>query len=135
LRGLDRFSHTGDFVTGKVVDDDRVAWRERGGEDFLDIDAERVTVHGTFQHPGGDQTVTAQAAGKGCRLPMSPRGLADEPFASSTSPVGADHLGVGAGFVNEHKLGGVKARLAGLPKLARLSYVGPVLLGGMQRFF
>jgi hypothetical protein len=66
---------------------------------------------------------------------MSPRDLADEPLAPSTSPVSADHLGVGAGFVNEHQLGGIKARLAGLPMLARLSDVGPVLLGGVQRFF
>jgi hypothetical protein len=68
---------------------------------------------------------------------MPPRGLADEPLAPSTSPVGADqdHLGVGAGFVNEHQLGWVKACLAGLPTFARLSYVGPILLGGVQRFF
>jgi hypothetical protein len=66
---------------------------------------------------------------------MSPRGLADKPLAPSTSPVSADHLGVGAGFVNEHQLGGIKACLAGFPMLARLSDVGPVLLGGVQRFF
>ena len=109
--------------------------RERWDEHLLDIDAEGVAVHGAFQHPRRDQTVAAQAAGEGCRLPMAPRGLADEPLAPSTSSVDADHLGVGAGSVDEHQLVGIKARLTGLPALARLSYVGPILLGGVQRFF
>ncbi len=99
----------------KIVDDDECLRARASDENLFDIDAERVTIHRTFQYPRGDQTVAAQAAGEGCRLPMSPRGLADEPLASSTSlSVAADHLGVGAGFVNEHQLGGVKACLAGL---------------------
>jgi hypothetical protein len=64
-----------------------------------------------------------------------PRGLADEPPAPATSSVDADHLGVGAGLVDEHQLGGVKARLACRPAFARQGYVGPVLFGRVQRFF
>ena len=66
---------------------------------------------------------------------MTPRGLADEPLAPSTSSVDADHLGIGAGLVDEHQLGGIKAYLACLPALASHGYVGPILLGGVQRFF
>src|ERR1019366_2596074 len=50
------------IVAGKVVDDDCVGSRESGDEHLLDIDAERVAGHGTFQHPGRDQTVAPQAA-------------------------------------------------------------------------
>jgi hypothetical protein len=32
-------------------------------------------------HPGRDQTVAARAAREGCGLPMTPRGLADEPLS------------------------------------------------------
>jgi hypothetical protein len=66
---------------------------------------------------------------------MTPRGLAEEPLAPSTSSIDADHLGVGAGLIDEHQLGWVKACLACLPTFAGLRYVGPILFGGMQRFF
>ena len=66
---------------------------------------------------------------------MTPRGLADEPLTSSTSSVDPDHLGVGTRLVDKHQLGGVKACLACLPAFARQGYVGPVLFGGVQRFF
>ena len=112
-----------------------VASREGWDEHLLDVDEERVAGHGTFQHPRCDQTVAAQAAGEGCGLPMTPGGLADESLAPSTSSVDADHLGVGARLVDEHQLGGVKARLACLPTFASQGYVGPVLFGSVQRFF
>ena len=67
-------SHSGNFVAGKVVDDYCVAGRERRDEHLLDIDEESVAGHGTFQYPGRDQTVVAQAAGEGCGFPMTPRG-------------------------------------------------------------
>ncbi len=38
-------------------------------------------------------------------------------------------FGVGARLVDEHQLGGVKARLACLPTFASQGYVGPVLFG------
>src|SRR5260370_35276776 len=44
-------------------------------------------------------------------------------------------FGVGARLVDEHQLGGVKARLACLPTFASQGYVGPGLFGGVQRFF
>jgi hypothetical protein len=132
---FDRFTHTGNFVAGEVVDDDCVTWRESRDQLLLDIDTECVAGHRTFHHLGRDQTVAAQAAGEGCSLPMTPWGLADEPFAPSTSPVDADHLGVDASLIDEHKLGGIKARLPCLPAFASLGYVGPILLGGVQRFF
>ena len=122
-------------MAGEIVDDDNVASREGWDEHLLDVDEERVAGHGTFQHPRCDQTVAAQAAGEGCGLPMTPGGLADESLAPSTSSVDADHLGVGARLVDEHQLGGVKARLACLPTFASQGYVGPVLFGGVQRFF
>src|ERR1035437_5382998 len=109
--------------------------REGWDQHLLDVDEECVAGHGTFQHPGCDQTVAAQAAGEGCGFPMTPRGLADEPLAPATSSVDADHLGVGARLVDEYQLGGVKACLACLPAFPRQGYVGPVLFCGVQRFF
>ena len=66
---------------------------------------------------------------------MSPRRLADQPLATATAPVGANHLGRGSGLIDEHQALRIKARLPGLPALPRLGYVGPLLLGRVQSFF
>lgn len=66
---------------------------------------------------------------------MSPRSLADQTLALSTPSIDADHLGIGARLIDEHQLGGVEARLACFPAFTRLGYVGPILFGGVQRFF
>ena len=66
---------------------------------------------------------------------MTPWSLADQTLAPSTPSVDADHLGVGARLIDEHQLGGIEARLACLPAFTRLGYVGPILFGGVQRFF
>jgi hypothetical protein len=52
-----------------------------------------------------------------------------------TSSIGTGHLGVGAGFINEHKPFWIKARLHRLPLLARLGDIGTVLFSGVQSFF
>lgn len=66
---------------------------------------------------------------------MPPRRLADQPPATATAAVSADHLGRGSGLIDEHQALDIKLRLAGLPALPRFGYVGPLLLGCVQSFF
>ena len=66
---------------------------------------------------------------------MAPGLLADQTLAAAASATGADHLGVGPGLVDEHQPRRIKSGLAGLPALARLCHVGPVLFGRVQGFF
>jgi hypothetical protein len=49
--------------------------------------------------------------------------------------MGACHLGVGAGFINEYNPFWIKLRLSRLPSLARFGDVGPILFSGVQSFF
>ena len=77
----------------------------------------------------------AQTADEGGGLPMTPGGLADQPFSDRAASVGAGHLGVGAGFVQEDQFRRIKLALARLPRRARFGDVRTVLFGGVQRFF
>jgi hypothetical protein len=123
------------LVGRQVVHDHDVAVGQGGGEDLLDIGLEGVAVHRTVENPRGHEAVAAQAAGEGGGLPMTPGDLADQPLADRASPVAAGHLGVGPGLVDEHQLGRIEARLAGLPARAPLGHVRPVTLGGVLGFF
>jgi len=66
---------------------------------------------------------------------MSPGLFADQPLASATAPIATHHLGIGPRLVDKDQLLGIKACLAGLPLLTRLSDVWPILFGGVQAFF
>ena len=66
---------------------------------------------------------------------MAPGLFADQPFAPATTTIAAQHLGIGSRLIDKDQLLGIKACLAGLPVLARLSYVRPILFGGVQSFF
>ena len=66
---------------------------------------------------------------------MAPGLLADQSLAPATAPIATQHLGIGSGLVDKDQLLGIKACLAGLPVLARLSYVRSILFGGVQSFF
>ena len=61
--------------------------------------------------------------------------VGDQALAFLAAPAQPRHLGVGAGFVDEDQLGGVKPRLGLLPFGARLRDVRAKLLAGVQSFF
>ena len=66
---------------------------------------------------------------------MTPGLLADQPFAARTAAIGADHLGIGPGLIDEHQFFRVEAGLTGFPALACLRHVGPLLLAACRLFF
>ncbi len=49
--------------------------------------------------------------------------LADQSLAPGSTPIGADHLGVGARLIDEDELFGIKLGLVGLPVLSRFGHV------------
>ncbi len=66
---------------------------------------------------------------------MAPGRFADQPLADWASTICARHFRVGARFVNEYQLLGVKLWLICLPAFARLRDVGSILFRRVQRFF
>ena len=51
------------------------------------------------------------------------------------STMGAGHVGLGPGLVDENQAAGINAALVTLPPRALSRYVGSLLLGGVQCFF
>ncbi len=66
---------------------------------------------------------------------MPPGRFTDQSLADRASAISARHLRIGAGFINEYELLGIKFWLSYLPALARFRDVGPILFSGVQSFF
>jgi hypothetical protein len=61
--------------------------------------------------------------------------MGDQALATRGTAVGAGHVGLGPGFVDEDQAGGFDARLMAAPACAAARDFGPMLLGGVQAFF
>ena len=66
---------------------------------------------------------------------MAVRDLVDQPPASGAAAVGAGHVGLGPGLVDEHQTAWIKPGLMASPALALARHVQAVLLDGEQAFF
>jgi hypothetical protein len=92
-------------------------------------------VHRVIDDKRRDDRLAAQGGDKGGDLPMAMRHKADQPRAAPGAAAGADHVGAGAGLVEEHQVRRIKRGLLVPPALARLGDVGALLLAGVQNFF
>jgi len=61
--------------------------------------------------------------------------VGDQALATRGAPVGARHVGLGPGLIDEDQAGGIDARLMPAPARAAARDVGPMLLGRVQAFF
>ena len=122
----------------QIVQDDDVARLEGRRQLSLDVSFKNAPVHRRVNDEGGDQGVTSQAGDEGLCLPMSERGFRKQPLALEATAAQARHLGRRSGLVQEDHPVWLKPhdRLARRgPFLARLLYVGPIMLAGPQSFF
>ena len=67
--------------------------------------------------------------------PPPVRHMGDQALPPRGAAVGACHVGLGPGLIDEDEAGGIDARLMATPALTAACDVGPMLLGGVQRFF
>ena len=91
------------FVGGQVVEDDDGPGFECRGKLGFDVGVERGSVHGTFDDPGCDQVGAGQSRDEGLGLPFAEWRCAEQAFTLRTSAAQPGHIGLHAGFVNEHK--------------------------------
>jgi hypothetical protein len=68
-------------------------------------------------------------------LPMPVRRLSAQALSSRSPAMGADHIGLGPGLINEDEAGRINLSLMPFPACSSARDVGPVLFGGQQRFF
>lgn len=123
------------LMTAKVVHDDDVAGRQGGDQDLLDIGQEPLAVDRSVQDEGGGDLVAAQGGQEGHGFPVAVRDLGHQPLAAGATAVGAGHVGLGPGLVDEDQAARIKPGLMALPARPLPGHVRTVLLGAEQAFF
>ena len=76
-----------------------------------------------------------QSSKEGQRPPAAMQSFGGQPFASRGATVGARHIGLGPGLVDEDQPSGVNLALILLPLSPSPGDVGAILLAGVQAFF
>ena len=132
---LNRLAHPGYFMTGQIVQDDRVARTERGGEHLFDIGDEARAIERAVEDGRGGQLVGAEGRNEGGRLPVAVGDLRHEAGATATPPIAAGHLRLERGLIEEDEAGAVELRRLSAPVLPGRDDIRPLLFGGVQDFF
>src|SRR3984957_18285687 len=123
---------------GKLSQDYDVPRPKSRSQLSLDVSFKNAPVHRRVNDEGGSQGVASQAGDEGLRLPVSERDFRKQPLPLRAAAAQARHLGGGSVLVRKDKPVRLKPhdRLARRgPFLARLLYVGPIMLAGPQSFF
>ena len=124
-----------DFVSGEVIEDERVALAQLRTEHLLKISREHLGIDGAFDQKGSLDAVMAQGRNEGGALPVAMRDGAEATLAHQAATMVAGHLGVQTGFINKHQPADIPARLLSAPQSPGGFNVRPILLGGARRFF
>jgi len=136
--GATRFyqlSSLGAFVTGQIIEDDDVAWRQFGDEELPDILNEDRPGYGTVDDKRCNKSLRRKSRNKGGRLPMSVRRIAFDPLAPRRSSIAAHHVGGSAGLIDEEQPPAREHILPLTPLLTRQSHVCSELFAGVHGFF
>ena len=75
------------FMDGEIVEDDDIAWSQRGHQDLFDVREETRTIDGPIEHGGGTEALEAQRGDHGVGLPMTARRVIRESGAAWTPAI------------------------------------------------
>ncbi len=123
------------FVTAQIVENDDITRLEGRNEGLFDPGSEGKAVNGTVKDKRSNNTIATQTSQKGQRFPVTMWHFCDERFAALAPAVGAGHVGLNPGFVNEDKTIGIKSVLMCLPARSEPGNLRPVLFACHQCFF
>ncbi len=98
---LDGVAYLLALVAAQVVHDDDVAGPQRRGEALLDVGAEDGCVDRPIDHERCCDGIATQCGDEGGGLPVPAGHPADQAFAPPAAAVGAGHVGLGPGLVDE----------------------------------
>ena len=132
---LEHLAHTPAFVAAEVVDDDDAAWFQYWDQELFDPSGEGLAIDRAVEHAWGDDAVVPQPGDKCQRFPVPVRHLVDQRLALCVPAMGAGHVGLGPGFINEDHALGVYPALDPVPAIAAADDIGTVLLFGKERLF
>ena len=123
------------FVGGQIVQDDDVAFLQRGDELGAHVGLEDRPVDRRVDDPRRGQGAAAQSGDESLSLPMAKGSLRAKALAPAAASGRAGHLRVGSRFVDEDQPMGLGPHLGlsfSLPHLARLAHVGPIAFTGLK---
>ena len=103
------------FVRAEVVHDDDVARLQRRHQELLDVGHEALAVDRAVDDAGRGDAVVAQRGEEGHGAPVAVRHLGAQRRAAAMPAVGARHVGLGPGLVDEDEAGRIDASLVALP--------------------
>ena len=130
-----QLAHAGDFVGGKVVENEGVALAQLRTEHLLEIDRKDLGIDRAFDPKGGLDAFVAQGRNEGGALPVAVRDAAQTTLPPWAAAIKAGQLGVYTRLIEEHQPADIPVRLLPAPKLAGGVDIRPLLLGGARRFF
>ena len=129
------FPDGGAFVRAEIIHDDDISRRERRRQNLLDISEKAFAIDRPVEDARRGDLIAAQGREESRGFPVAVGSLGDEREAAFYPAVGARHIGLGPGFVDKNETPWIKLRLNFLPARAMARDVGPILLGGIERFF
>ena len=106
-----------------------------GTKNLLDISAEAHAIDRSVDDAGRGEAVATQRRQEREGSPSPEGRFGDEAFASGASAMGARHVGLGPGLVDEDKPPRIDPRLTRLPPFTPPGDVRSVLFGGAKTFF
>ena len=134
-RGADGPSDSVALVGAEIVHDDNVAGLERWHQHLLDIGTEALAVDRAVDDAGRSDPVVPECSEEGHGPPMAVRDLSPEWDAPSPPAMGAGHVGLRPGLIDEDETGRIDFRLVPSPPGAAACDVRTILLGREHGFF
>lgn len=122
-------------MAAEIVEDDDAARFELGDEELLDPCGEAFAIDRAIEDAGSNDPIVPEAGDEGQRLPVPMRHFIDQRLALRAPAMGARHVRLGPGLVDEDHPLGVYPALDPVPAIAAADDIGPVLLFGEERLF
>jgi hypothetical protein len=122
-------------VRAEIIHDNDIARPQRRQQELLDIGPEALAVDRAVDDAGRRDAIVAQRGEEGHGAPVAVRHLGMQRRTAAMPAVGARHVGLGPGLVDEDEAGRVDASLVALPPMAPPRHVRPILLAGEDGFF
>ena len=132
---LDGLADAHDLVRTQVVHHHDVAVAQLWRQELLDPGAKRPAVDGPVEHQRGEQPVAVQCTDHRRGAPVPAGGQPQAALAPGRAAPRGRHVGGRPGFVQEDQALPGQCRLSCTPLIARLRYIGALLLAGVNRFF
>lgn len=123
------------LVTAEIVEHHDVAGPQCGHQELLHPSEEQRAVDRPVDDAGRVDAVMPERSDEGHGGPPPVRHMGDQALSTRGAAVGACHVGLGPGLVDEDQAAGIRSSLELLPLLATPGDLRPQLLGGKNAFF